>query len=229
MKILAIAADAFEARPWLQACPAGEPCQWPLPYAQRAAWNGHTLFAVANGPGPGLSTAALELAVKNAGPFDALCSIGLCGALDPDLAHNAICSATEVSDGSQSWPALPLPGATPIRLLSLDRFLAHPDEKRQWHNKGYAAIEMEAAPLARYAARNHIPFYAVKSVSDLASDSFSLDFNQFRDPDGRFQKNKIALAALRNPFRYIPDLYRIGSRGFAAAHKLGEFLVQSKL
>ena len=88
---------------------------------------------------------------------------------------------------------------------------------------------MEAAPLALYAAQNNIPFHAIKIVSDLAHEDFLLDFNRFRDPAGRFQKSKIALATLKNPLKFLPDVLRMASRGPAASEILGVFLAHARL
>lgn len=229
MKILAIAALALELKPWLRRCQSREKLNWPLAFAQTAQWNDATLYAVANGPGPRLAAEALETAIKRAGPFDALMSIGLCGALDTDLPLNAICTANEVAHGESAWPADPIPGAKAHRLLSIDRFLGDPAEKQKWAENGFGIVEMEAAPIAKYAAANNIPFHAVKVVSDRAAERFSLDFNQYRDADGRFSNTRIALAALARPIQYAPDLFRMASRGPAASEILGVFLSHVRL
>lgn len=228
MKILAVASEAFEAMPLVNACTDVEVLQWPIRFARQARSNDATLFTVAHGPGPRLAQEAVETAVRLAGPFDAAISFGLCGALDPALSLNAICTATEVSDGASSWPAIAVPGAAPVRLLSMDRFLASPDEKRDWASKGFGAVEMEAAAVARYAAANQLPFYAVKIVSDRADEAFAIDFNRYRDPAGRFQKARIALAAAVHPFQFAPDLIRMASRGPAASATLGVFLAHAR-
>lgn len=228
MKVLAVASEAFEAMRWVQAGTDSSVLRWPIRFARKVQSNGATLFIVAHGPGPRLAAEAVRTAAREAGPFDAVISFGLCGALDPSLALGAICTATAVSDGQSSWSATPLPGATPLRLLSIDRFLATPAEKSQWAQKGFGMVEMEAAAVARYAAENGIPFYVAKIVSDRADESFALDFNRYRDQAGRFQRSRIALAALANPFRYAPDLIRLASRGPAASETLGVFLSNAR-
>jgi adenosylhomocysteine nucleosidase len=257
MKILAVAALALELKPWLRRCQslkrakAGRGLQpstnspttpsatesvlrefirldWPLSYAYKAQWNGATLYAVANGPGPRLATHALQTAIEQAGPFDGLMSIGLCGALNTNLPLNTVCTATEVGDGQTTWPAQPILNAAALKILSIDRFLGHPAEKQKWAEKGFDIVEMEAAPIAEYAAANNIPFRAVKVVSDLAVEHFALDFNQYRDQSGRFSNTRIALAALAHPIRYTPGLYRLASRGPSVSETLGVFLADSR-
>jgi hypothetical protein len=68
-------------------------------------------------------------------------------------------------------------------------------------------------------------FYAVRVVSDLAAEDFALDFNRYRDADGRFQKARIALAGIRHP----GDLLRMARRGREASEALGDFLAQCEL
>ena len=228
MKILAVAAEALEARPWLKGCGDAAVLPWGLGFAQKGTSNGATIYAVADGPGPRLAAGAVEVAAREAGPFDAVVSFGLCGSLDPALGLSAICTATEVSDGVTVWPAVPVAGAAPVRLLSVDRFFGRPDEKREWAGKDFGAVEMEAAAVARYAALQGLPFHAVKIVSDRADETFALDFNQYRDAAGRFSRTRIALAALAHPFQYAPDLYRMASRGPAASETLGVFLSNAR-
>lgn len=228
MKILAIGAEAQEINPWLQLCPQKTELSWSLPNAFQVRWNGAALYAVSNGPGPHLAKEALEAALEHAGPFDSILSVGLCGALQPELALQTICTASSVSDGHTTWPAKPFPGARPVPLLSIDKFLAEPAEKQGWAAKGFGIVEMEAAPIAQYAEANGVPFYAIKIVSDQAHERFSLDFNQYRDAAGRFDKARIARAALMHPFRYLPELYRLATRGFAASETLRVFLAHAR-
>jgi adenosylhomocysteine nucleosidase len=226
MKILAVAAETLELAPWLKRCGAIETLNWPLAFARKAKWGAETLYAVANGAGPRLAAQAVEAAVRAAGPFDRFLSVGLCGALDPALPLRAVCTANEVSDGESRWPAAALPGAVAQRLLSIDTFLRAPEEKLRWAARGFGIVEMEAAAVARYAAEHGAPFHAAKVVSDCAGEHFALDFNQHRDADGRFSRGRIALAAVRHPIRYAPDLIRMASRGPAASETLGVFLAK---
>jgi len=229
VRILAVAAMALELKPWLGRCQAVEKLAWPVDFARSARWNDAELYVVANGPGPALALKALEIAMESTGSFDTVLSVGLCGALDNGLPLDAICTAGEVGDGQESWPAEPMSGAEVRKLLSIDRFLGDPAEKENWARQGFGIVEMEAAPLARFAAENKIPFRAAKVVSDRAEESFAIDFNQYRDTPGRFDKKRIAIAAAAHPLRYGPDLYRMASRGPAASEILGEFLANSRL
>lgn len=227
MKVLAVAAEKLEIMPWASRCRLPDRQFWPVRYACKMKCNGHEVYAVANGAGPILAELAIDTAVERAGPFKLILSFGLCGALDPSLAVGDICTATSVSDGTSTWKARPLPGAKEIKLLSINRFLADRGEKAEWAAKGFHAVEMEAAAAAAYAARKGLPFVAVKVVSDRAEENFALDFNEFRDSSGNFDRRRIAFAALKRPFLYLPDLLRMATRGPSVSATLGEFLVKS--
>jgi hypothetical protein len=218
----------LELKPWLRRCLAVEKLAWPVVFARSAQWNDSVLYAVANGPGLGLASEALRIAMERSGPFDLLISVGLCGALDTDLPLDSICTTDAVGDGESAWPAEPIAGGQVRRLLSIDRFLGDPDEKQKWAAQGFGIVEMEAASIARFAAENSIPFRAAKVVSDRADESFAIDFNEYRDASGRFSNTRIALAAAAHPVRYGPDLYRMATRGPAASEILGEFLAKSR-
>lgn len=183
-----------------------------------APLRGSSIRGFAEGPGPRLARRALDRALLECGTIDVLLSVGLCGALDPALRLNEVVAATRVNE----IPVTPLSGLTPCALLSIDRFLGSPPEKDREFRKGFGAVEMEAAPLAEWAAANGVRFHAVKVVSDLAHEEFHLDFNRYRDRDGRFRKLPIALHGLLRP----GDLFRMATRARPASAKLGEFLVQ---
>jgi hypothetical protein len=90
------------------------------------------------------------------------------------------------------------------------------------------AVEMEAAAVADRAKRYHVPFYAVRVVTDTSEESFPLDFNAVRSSDGRFSRVKIIEAAMRRPFAVFPELIQLNKRSKRAARALGDFLADSR-
>ncbi len=56
-----------------------------------------------------------------------------------------------------------------------------------------------------------------------------LDFNRYRDADGRFSRTRIALAAMLHPFSVMPRLTRLDRNCRVAAEALGEFFANSQL
>jgi hypothetical protein len=50
-----------------------------------------------------------------------------------------------------------------------------------------------------------------------------LDFNRYRDGEGRFQLQRIAMAGLMRPFTALPGLMRLHRNSRTATEKLGAF------
>jgi hypothetical protein len=85
---------------------------------------------------------------------------------------------------------------------------------------------MEAAGVARAAQELAVPFYCVRVVSDLANETFSIDFERFIMSDGRFNIARLALRAIMHPITGLPELLRLQRRTAEAAQKLGDYLAQ---
>ena len=97
-------------------------------------------------------------------------------------------------------------------------------EKAELGRSGADAVEMEAAAVAARAQEYHIPFYAVRVVTDTSEESFPLDFNSMRSSDGRFSRAQILAAALRRPATIFPELHKLNKTTKRAAQALGTFL-----
>jgi hypothetical protein len=87
---------------------------------------------------------------------------------------------------------------------------------------------MEAAGVAMKALEFGVPFYCVRSVTDLAGESLAFDFNAVLRPDGRFDTMQIIAASCRRPRSLLPELLRLRRRCQTAAHTLGEFLADCR-
>jgi hypothetical protein len=87
---------------------------------------------------------------------------------------------------------------------------------------------MEAAAVARKAAEWGVPFHCVRAVSDTAQDDLPLDFNLYRDAEGRFSRTRIALAALGRPFTRVPALLRLDRNCRIASESLGDFFANCR-
>jgi adenosylhomocysteine nucleosidase len=201
---------------------------WPLDFARSAVWHGEPALFVANGPGPKLAAEAVQV-VSNRQPVAAWVSIGFCGGLDPALQAGDIFVASEVLGVG---PALPPPGARKAhkigRLVSTDRVAVTPREKLDLRRIGADAVEMEAAPVAKNAQENRVPFYCVRVVTDTSEEELPLDFNHMRGSDGRFSRAKILAAACRKPGVVFPELMRLNQRTKSAAVALGDFIADCR-
>jgi adenosylhomocysteine nucleosidase len=183
-------------------------------FSRQAAWKNRRWFLIANGPGPRL----VERALNQRPNVDRILSIGFCGALDPTLRIGDIVVSGEVPKGLQA-------SFVQGDVVSVDRVAFTAREKCELRAAtGAAVVEMESAAVAQKAREWNVPFGCVRVVSDVAGDDLPLDFNRYRDADGRFERTRIALAALGRPFTVLPRLVRLDRDCRRAAERLGEFL-----
>jgi len=221
-----VAAERRELEGLLVHVDGVEKLNWPLDFARRGQLNGRPVALVANGPGPKLAGTAVDVA-KEHESMVGLISTGFCGGLKPSLQVCDIFVATEVNGVA---PALALASSRPFktgRLLSIDRVASTAAEKSGLA-KNADAVEMEAAAVADRANRFHVPFHAVRVVTDTSEESFPLDFNQMRSQDGRFSRAKILAAAFGKPGTVFPELIKLNKRTKRASQALGDFLADAR-
>jgi len=89
---------------------------------------------------------------------------------------------------------------------------------------GASAVDMEAAGMLSLVREWGMPFYCIRSVTDTAEESFHIDLNAARLPDGRFSTPRILAAAMRRPIAVAPELMELRKRCRIAARSLGEFI-----
>jgi nucleoside phosphorylase len=153
--------------------------------------------------------------------------------LDPNLREGQIVVATEVKDGASSevFPAWSIGAERPFvsgAIVSQDRVASTAAEKAALRGRfGAVAVEMEAFGVAARAKRAGLPFCCIKAVSDRADESFGIDFNKSRSPDGHISRVKIVLQGVARP-SCIPELFRLKRRAEMAAGALGDFLVSCR-
>lgn len=202
---LLIAAERRELDGILKRFGKSTKLSWHARFAREAEWNGDRWLLIANGPGPRLAAQALERRIEVSG----IVSTGFCGALDPTL---------KVGDLVSDVP------------LSLDHVAATAEEKRALRAQtGASIVEMESAAVMTKAAEWGAKFFSVRAVSDTAQDDMPLDFNLYRDAEGRFSRTRIALAALARPFTTVPALLRLERNCKIAARSLGDYFADCRL
>jgi adenosylhomocysteine nucleosidase len=194
---------------------------WPVDFGCEVSGNGDRWLLVANGPGTGLVEKALNKRVE----VDGLISTGFCGALDPSLRVGDIILGGASVSRRAGQRSVTVRG----EVVTLDRVAITAGEKGVLRAKtGAVAVDMEAAAVGRKAAQWGVPFYCIRAVSDTAFEDLPLDFNRYRDAQGRFSRPRIALAALARPFQTVPGLLRLDRNCKLAAEALGEFLVDCR-
>ncbi len=219
MKLLLIASDRREFSGLLAHAGAVRRAALAVDWARSARIAGHEMLLVANGVGPKRAALAVDAA---GAAFDAVLSIGFCGALDEKLNIGDIVEADRVITAHAEY------GRGAITLYSADHVVQTAREKRLLRVSGASAVEMEAAGVAARAAALNLPFHCVKSVTDLAGETMANDFNAALRPDGHFDTMLILSRVLRRPAERLPELLRFRNRCARAARALGEFFAECR-
>ncbi len=159
-----------------------------------------------------------------------LISVGFAGALSPALRAGDVVLASEVLDQITGERFYSAPGLLPIRcstsgkLLSASAVISSCEEKlrlgKQWEA---LAVDMESAGVARAAAQAGLPFAAVKSITDSAERSLSIDFNRCRREDKDFSLWAIARQSLATS-KGVRDLWMLARNSRQAAATLAAAL-----
>jgi adenosylhomocysteine nucleosidase len=215
---LIVAAEAREFSGIVKRASHTRPLRCPgAAFAREITWRGMRWALLANGPGPQLAGRMLSSPVIAGWNVRQVISTGFCGALDPALHVGDIVVSGEGFEGAagQFFRG---------NIWSADQVAVTSEEKLKLRQStGACVVEMESAAVAEKANAWGLPFRAVKVVSDTADEDLALDFNQYRDRDGRFQVPRIAAAALTHPFTTLPALLRLHRNCQQAAESLGEF------
>jgi nucleoside phosphorylase len=174
---------------------------------------------IANGAGAKQAAKAVD-AVRQA---TAIVSTGFCGALDPALRIGDIFVARSIHGVPIGVPQSPCRYVSGD-LASIDHVAQTAAEKQELRAAGASAVEMEAAGAYERAQALGLPFFCVRSVTDLAGETFANDFNSALREDGHFATMQILRSAMLHPVARLPELVRLRKRGAIAARTLGEFL-----
>jgi adenosylhomocysteine nucleosidase len=227
MKLLLVASDLMEFRGLLRRVAWVRSRSLPADRWSRAgAYGNHQLFLTANGAGAHRAAAAVDAALVSFHP-DAILSIGFCGALDPSLDIADIVVGTSIFAGGRTFAGQTPAAAAPHHLgpiCSIDHAAQTAEEKCRLHSTGAIAVEMEAAGVAGRAQALGLPFFCIKTVTDLAGENMANDFNAALRSDGHFDTIRILASSLRRPWVRLPELFRLRVRCARAARSLGDFI-----
>lgn len=225
---LFVSSDRREAEPWVARWENVRKLSAPVNWARTGTWRGRPMIALANGVGAQRALAGIHTVRTVTEHPSEIWSIGTGGALDPDLAIAEVVVANSVTNGHRVWQALdPLgPPARSGTVHSVSRIVRTCEEKKNLHETGAILVEMEAAGVASMAYELAIPFYCVRVVSDLAEESFFIDFEEFLLPDGQFNVAGLLRFAMEHPLKGLPELLRLQERTAKAAKHLAEFLAE---
>jgi adenosylhomocysteine nucleosidase len=228
--VLLVGAEAREFAGLLRHSRQIERLPWNVHWARSAECNGRRFVMVANGAGAARAAAATAEALGRVRP-DAVVSYGFCGALDPALGVGDVFVATSVEAGEKHFraavPGVKRPFASGT-LLTSDRVAATAAEKAALRAGGASAVEMEASGVAECTSKSNLPFFCVRSVTDLYDESFTLDLNLALRPDGHFDTMFLLRGVFVRPVAAAPELVRLWRRCRVAALKLGDFIADCR-
>ncbi len=230
MRILLVAADPLEFSGMVSLASDHGPVPLGVDWGRCARLGDHDALLIANGVGARRASAAVTASAEFAP--EAIVSTGFCGALDESLDIADLVVATSVDDGRCRYSVTPAAGPFETfsgTIRSIDRVVQTAEEKLWLRKSGACAVEMEAAGVAARALELGVPFYCIRSVTDLAEESLANDFNRALRPDGHFDTISILLGALRDPAVRLPELLRLRRRSIQAARALGEFFANCRL
>ena len=108
--------------------------------------------------------------------------------------------------------------------MTIDHIAATREEKRTLRATGASIVDMEASGVARAATNRGLAFRCIRTVSDLADETFLNDLNAALQPDGTFSTGRIVLRALANPVPRFRELIQLGRRSAEASKNLGDYL-----
>jgi len=188
---------------------------------------------VCGGIGSEAARRAAEAAIVKYSP-EIVLSAGIAGALIPELhVGETIFPALviDAQDGSRHETAIknaPLAN-TPLgrAIIVSSPHIASPTQKQQLAKSyGAQAVDMEGAAVARAALTHHLPFVAIKSISD--EYDFELPEMSRLVRDGKFQQQRFALHVAVRPWLWLRTL-RLARNTQMASENLCAWLRESVL
>ena len=199
----------------------------------RAALSGLVLLET----GEGVVNAERHLeAWLEQGAARAVLNIGFAGALSSSLELGDLVIACDIRDSNEKPDANLLSAARQVQIDAPVRFgVALTSNEILWQAESKRAlasslganeigfVDMESTAIAGVCGRRGVPFLIVRSITDLLDEDLPLDFNQYRDSDGRVDPKKVVNAALLRPAAF-KGLFELRKRSKLCAERMAEFV-----
>ncbi len=193
------------------------------------------IAVVVCGAGRESAAAATEALIAGHRPEWVL-SAGFAGGLDPKLARSDILMVDRLVDTSGQRLSVDLrvdpeslaamPGVHVGQLLTADRIIRLPDEKRalgQEHDA--AAVDMETFAVAEVCRDQHVRFLAVRVINDAVDDELPRDVENLLDQKSHAGRLGAAAGAIWRRPASAKDMWNLRESALAASERLGKFLV----
>ncbi len=146
-------------------------------------------------------------------PVSCLVLVGWAGGLTTDMAAGVAVWADAALYEGQPQLSCQVPSFKDIRtgpILTVPKALLTPQEKRSAQDSGAIAVEMEAYPLAAWAAQRGIPFMHGRVILDTLDESIP-NIGQGINPSGSVRLVSFIKYMLRHP-KLFGDLWRLNKR-----------------
>lgn len=183
---------------------------------------------IVTGAGPRQSAAFIAKAFDIERPSSVVIT-GFAGALIAELQIGDIVVANDVVDAKcEGIPLVPhsrfsgARGDHRGRLLTADRIIGNPEEKRSLAQRYQAvAVDMETAAIARVCEINGIPWTAVRVISDLVDTALSLELMDVLS-SGSVSLRRTLATVIRKP-SMLAEFRRLASDTRLAAERLAAY------
>ncbi len=187
--------------------------------AERGVWLAESEFGVAACAGMGCNrvSKAVAAALASGGSgIDRLLSVGLAGGCGPTVPAGEVLRFRTVVDVRSGERFTSDEGDGVLATAGVIAGVA--EKRRLFESYGAAAVDMEAACVARLARAHGLRFSAIKGISDDAS--LSLDgLDRFATADGQFREIAFALHTALRPTRWRAAM-QLGRNSAAALRSL---------
>ncbi|MHB1033759.1 MAG: phosphorylase family protein [Pirellulales bacterium] len=202
--------------------------------AREGKLQGRQVVVVESGPGCPAAARATEALVAGHRPAWVV-SAGFAGGLTADLRRGDILLADGVVHTAGQRLSIDLkvdpaslaqsPGLHVGRLLTTDRIIRHPEEKRSLGQAHEAlAVDMETWAVAEICRREKVRFLAVRVINDAVDDELPRDVDRLlaqKTPARRL--GAAAAVVLRRPSS-LKDMYSLRENAILASERLAKFL-----
>jgi adenosylhomocysteine nucleosidase len=192
------------------------------------------IVVIESGPGRAAASRATDALIAGHRPGWVISS-GFAGGLHDDVRRGDIVMGESIVDESGATVdvdfkmdgglATQHPRLRIGRLLTVDRIIGQPDEKRALVQQFDAlAVDMETLAVAQACGRANVPFLSVRVISDAVGDRLPAEVdNLLRQKTFGGQMGAVAGALFRRPSS-VRDLWRLKESALVASDELARFM-----
>ena len=196
---------------------------------------GRRLALILSGAGRRSAARAAEALITGHRPGWVL-SAGFAGGLSPKLKRHDVLVADHLADTAGNQVSIDLeldpaplaaaPGVHVGRLLTADRVIRLPDEKRSLFRRYDAlAVDMESFAVAEACRRRQVRFLAVRVINDTVDDELPPDVGRLLAQKTRAAQLGAAAGAIWKRPSSVKDMYKLKENALLASDRLAKHLV----